>query len=374
MEPHQVQKMQVFGALVGGVAHDFNNVLSIFHGYTEILQMEMDAQSPLQAYLAEMTAAVERAKTLTAQLSNFSRATSSAPRELRLENVLLEFRKMLRRMIREDIELVTLTEEAGGWVMADPRQIESLLTNLIVNACEAMPEGGRLSIEITNEVVKRPKAGLKPGAYVRLAVSDTGIGMEKDFMARIFEPGFTSKPEGRNTGMGLFLCAGIVEQGGGKILVASAPGKGSTFAAYFPSLPSPTQEAPELPPKTEGFSGKGEKILIVEDDAPLRKSLVATLRGLGFQALCAANGDEALRILEGEREIRLVISDMVMPLLSGIEMAEIVHRRWPGVKIILTSGYSVEPPVDAIAEYATFLPKPLLRGTLIQNIRKLLDV
>ncbi|MEI6562318.1 MAG: ATP-binding protein [Verrucomicrobiota bacterium] len=375
---HQIQKMQVFGALVGGVAHDFNNVLSIFHGYTEILQMELPEESPLQAYLTEMTAAVERAKTLTGQLSNFSRATTSAPRVLRLESVVQEFRKMLRRMISENVELVILLGEESGWVMADPRQMESLLTNLVVNACEAMPQGGRLSIEIKDAVVtpaSRPaEAGLAPGAYVRLAVSDTGIGMEQDLIARIFEPEFTTKPKGRNTGLGLFLCAGIVEQSGGRILVESAPGKGSTFAVYLPALPSPVQEDLEEALPTEVFSGKGEKILIVEDDAPVRKSLALAVRRLGFQVLSAANGDEALRILEGEREIRLVIADIVMPLLSGIEMAEIVHRRWPGIKIILTSGYTVEAPTEASAEYTAFLPKPLPRGALIQTIRKLLDV
>ena len=374
MNLHQIQKMQVFGALVGGVAHDFNNVLSIFHGYTEILQMELAADSPLQEHLTEMLGAVERAKTLTAQLSNFSRATTSAPRALRLESVLLDFRKMLRRMIRENIELVTLVEEEGGWVMADPRQIESLLTNLVVNACEAMPQGGRLSIELKDEMVTRPKAGLKPGAYVRLAVSDTGIGMEEEFAARIFEPGVSTKPGGRSTGLGLFFCAGIVEQSGGKMFVESAPGKGSTFEVYLPKAPPPRPEEPTGPVRGEVFSGKGEKILIVEDDAPLRKSLVTTVRRLGFQALCAANGDEALRILEGEREIRLVIADMVMPLLSGTEMAEVVHQRWPGIKIILTSGYSVEVPAESLAENAAFLPKPIPRGALIQNIRKLLNV
>ena len=362
---------------MGGVAHDFNNVLSIFHGYTEILQMELPGDSPLQAYLTEMTAAVERAKTLTGQLSNFSRATTSAPRALRLERVVQEFRKMLRRMISENVELAILVGEESGWVLADPRQMESLLTNLVVNACEAMPKGGRLSIEIKDAVVtpgSRPaEAGLAPGAYVQLAVSDSGIGMEQDLIARIFEPGFTTKAEGRNTGLGLFLCAGIVESSGGKILVESTPGQGSTFAVYLPLLAAPPQEEPEVAIPTVGSFGKGEKILIVEDDVPMRKSLVTAVRRLGFQVLSAANGDEALRILEGEREIRLVIADIVMPLLSGIEMAEIVHRRWPEIKIILTSGYTVEVSADAIAEYTVFLPKPPPRGALIQNIRKLLD-
>ena len=366
--------MQVFGALVGGVAHDYNNLLSIFHGYTEILQMELDPANPLQAYLTEMVGAVERAKTLTSQLLNFSRAAASAPRALRLDRVVLEFHKMLRRMVGENIELVTELEEECGWVMADPRQIETLLTNLVVNGCEAMPQGGRLCIALKDAVVapasRQAKAGLKPGRYLLLTVNDTGIGIKEELLARIFEPGFTTKPQGRNSGLGLFLCTEIVEQNGGKILVESFPNQGSTFAIFLPQIEPPAQEAPA---KQEVFAGKGEKILVVEDDTPARKSLAAIVRRLGFQALCAANGDEAPRILEAEPEIRLVIADIVMPLLGGVEMAAIVRQRWPGIKIILTSGYAFEPPNETIAEYAVFLPKPIPRGALIHNIRKLLD-
>jgi len=373
---HQIQKMQVFGELVGGVAHDFNNLLAIFHGYTEILQTELAPGDPLQEYLSEMTAAVERAKTLTSQLLNFSRTTQSAPRALRLESVLMEFRKMLRRMIGEKIELVLAMEDACGWVMADPRQIETLLINLVVNACEAMPQGGRLSLELTDAVVARAshrvKAGLAPGPYVQLAVRDTGIGMEQDLLPRIFEPGFTTRPPGRNTGLGLAVCAGIAEQSGGKIFAESTPGKGSTFTVFLPLLPSPPPEAPRQKQK-EVFSGKGEKILIVEDDAPVRKSLAARVHRLGCRALCAANGDEALRILETEREIRLVIADIIMPLMGGVELAKIVRQRWPGTKVALTSGYVFEPPTDTSSNYDAFLPKPISSGVLIHTFRNLLD-
>jgi len=373
---HQIQKMQVFGELVGGVAHDFNNLLSIFHGYTEILQTELAPDNPLQEYLSEMTAAVERAKTLTSQLLNFSRTTPSAPRALRLESVLLEFRKMLRRMIGEKIELVLEMEDACGWVMADPREIETLLTNLVVNACEAMPQGGRLSLELTDVVIartsRRIKAGLAPGAYVQLAIRDTGVGMEQDLLPRIFEQGFTTKPPGRNTGLGLAVGTGIVEHSGGKIFAESTPGKGSTFTVFLPRLQSPPPEKP-LQKQKEVFSGKGENILIVEDDAPVRKNLAARMRRLGYRALCAANGDAALRILETEREIRLVIADIIMPLMGGVELAEIIRQRWPGTKIALTSGYVFDPPTDTISNYDAFLPKPISSGALIHNLRNLLD-
>ena len=359
---------------MGGVAHDFNNLLSIFHGYTEILQMEIAPGSPLQNHLNEMRAAVERAKTLTSQLLNFSRTTESAPRILRLEGVLLEFRKMMKRLIGENIELVLVMEEECGWVLADPRQIETLLINLVVNACEAMPEGGRLSIELRNVVVARThcrvKAGLEPGPYVQIAVSDTGVGMEKDLIHRIFERGFTTRHLGRNSGLGLSVCTEIVEQRGGKIFAQSTPGKGSMFAVFLPRLPSPLQGEPE---PNEVFSGKGEKILIVEDDAPVRKSLAARVRRLGCRPLCAANGDEALRILAMESEIRLVIADIIMPLMGGIELAGIVRQRWPGTKFALTSGYVFEPPTDTISNDTAFLPKPISRGALIHNLRKLLN-
>ncbi|MCX6966881.1 MAG: ATP-binding protein [Verrucomicrobia bacterium] len=365
--------MQVFSALVGGVAHDYNNLLSIFHGYTEILQMGIDPGNPLQQYLTEMMGAVERAKTLTAQLLNFSRATVSAPRELRVEKLVRDFHKMLRRMAPENIELVTELEEESGWVMADPRQIETLLSNLVLNACEAMPQGGRLCIELRDAVVapgSRPaQEGLAPGSYLRLAVSDTGVGIPKDLIRRIFEPSFTSKPPSCNLGLGLFLSSEIVEQSGGKILVESTPGQGSTFEAFLRQIPPPQE--PEAKPLPEVSFGKGENILIVEDDGPARKTLATMVSQLGYQAICAANGDEALGVLERKNEIRLVIADMVMPLLGGIRMAEIMRQRWPEIKIILTSGYAVEPPNKTMVE--VFLPKPIPRGALIQNIRKLLD-
>jgi two-component system, cell cycle sensor histidine kinase and response regulator CckA len=369
---HQIQKMQVFGSLVGGVAHDFNNLLSIFQGYTEILQMEMDAESPLQEHLNEMLGAVERAKTLTSQLLNFSRATASAPKPILLRTVLVEFHKMLRRLIGENIELVLELEEECGWVMADPRQIESLMTNLVVNACEAMPQVGRLCIALENAVIKSGKDGLEPGDYVRLAVSDTGIGMENDLVRQIFEPGFTTKTPGRNIGLGLFLCAEIAQQNSAKILVESTPGKGSTFSVFFPRLSSPSQATPK-PLEKKDFAAIKAEILIVEDDAPTRKSFLTLVRRLGIEARCASNGDEALRILEANPKIRLVIADIVMPLLGGIEMATIMRKRWPGTKLILTSGYSSEPPSEAVAEHAVFLPKPIPPGVLIQNIRNLLD-
>ena len=377
MQLHQLQKMKVFGALVGGVAHDFNNLLSIFHGYTEILQMEITPGNPLQEYLSEMISAVERAKTLTSQLLNFSRSTESAPRALRLTNLLLDFRRMMGRLISENIELVTILDEDVSWVLADPRQIETLLTNLVVNACEAMPRGGRLSIELKDALItpasRKAKAGLKPGAYVRIAISDNGIGMEKDLLPHIFDSGFTTKQTGSNNGLGLFLCAGIVAQSGGKIFAESTPGKGSTFTVFLPRIEAPSREEPAKTRKTSSM-GKGPTILVVEDDPPVQKILAAMVTRLGFQALCAANGDEALKILEDESKIRLVIADIIMPLMGGIQLAEIVRRRWPEKKMILISGHAFEPPTAPCIDNVLFLPQPITSGTLNNNLRKLLNV
>lgn len=350
-------KTSVPGELVGGVAHDFNNLLSIFHGYTEILQTELAPGDPLQEYLGEMMAAVERAKTLTSQLLNFSRPIQSAPRPLRVESVLLEFRKMLRRMVGEHIELVLTLEEECGWVMADPRQIETVLTQLVGNACKAMPGGGRLSIELC-EIALSPasrhvKAGLAAGPYVQIAVRDTSA-------------------EAKNA-VDLGICTRIVEQTGGKIITENLPGRrGRTFAILLPRLPAPPEEKPRRT-TPEVFLGKGELILIVEDDARVRKSLADRVRQLGCQALCAGSGDEALRILEAQDEIRLVITDIIMPILGGVELSEIVRRRWPAIKLVLTSGYAFDPPKNIISHSIPFLPKPISTGALTHTFLNLLN-
>jgi len=372
---NRLQKMQVFGELAGGVAHDFNNLLTIFHGYTEILQAGTKPGDPHQEYLSEMAHAVERAKALTSQLLNFSSKKPGTLEALRLGAVVMDFYKMLRRIIGENIELVTDIPEKGGWVMADPRQLETVLVNLVVNACQAMPKRGRLSIVVAETVLapgdRRVRAGWKPGPYVQMTVSDNGIGMNKAFLKRIFA---------QEPGCGLSICSGIVEQSGGKIAAESAPGKGSKFKVFLPRIAPPTSiglgNASAVSSKNAAVSfGKGKKILIVEDDIPVRKTLASLVRGFGCRVFCAANGDEALRILERERKIRLVITDMIMPLMGGIELVELIRYRWPGAKILLTSGYTFELPeiIDPKITSTVFLPKPLSRGVLAAKLRELLD-
>ena len=361
-----IQKMKVFGELTGGIAHDFNNLLTIFQGYTEILQAEFAQGDHRADYLKEMEAAVERAKALTSQLLAFSRKKKDAPRPIRLGNVLLDFSKMLRRIIRENIELVINIEEYPGWVMADPRQIEIILINLVVNACEAMPRGGRLSIEVT-----------KSGKYDQIIVSDNGVGMEESVLRSLLKPGSSQKPQEPMENLGLPTCFAIVEQIGGKLAAESTPGKGSTFRVSLTRIEfSPQESRVGATPPEVACAGKGEKILIVEDDTPLQTTVAALTREMGYQVFCAANGQEALRILERESEIRLVICDLVMPLMGGIELTEVIRRQWPEVRILLTSGYSSEPPPTTASTFnhTAFLPKPLSRGVLAGKLRELLDV
>jgi len=328
--------------------------------------METAPEDPRHVYLEEMASAVERAKELTSQLMNFCQKKQDSPMAIRLGGVLLDFRKMLRRIIGENIELVTNIEEDSGWVMVNPRQIETVVLNLVVNACEAMPHGGRLSIDLVEQA-----------RFLQIVVSDTGVGMEKTFLDRIFKPTGTSGAQESAPVLGLPTCLAIVEQIGGKITAKSTPGKGSTFRISLPRIASPITDGPKgaLPKKNAVSSGNGEKILIVEDDASAQGTVAALVRGMGYHVICAANGDEAQRILERKSEIRLVICDIVMPLMGGTELTKVIHHRWPGVKILLTSGYASAPfeKSPPILNHTAFLPKPLSRGVLAGKIRELLN-
>ena len=356
-----IQKMHAFGEFAGGIAHDFNNILTIFQGYTELLQAAMAPGDALQEYLREMEHAVERARGLTTQLLNFSRRKPSAPEPVSLGWHLMEFRKMLRRIIPQNIEL-TVDAEQASWILADLGQLDTLLINLVANACAAMPEGGRLSVTLTETATQ-----------VRIVVSDTGLGMETLLLERIFEPGFTTQP-GEHRGMGLPICAAIAKTSGGKITVRSVPGKGSAFHVVFPRIPDPATPKHSNPKPPKALKGKGEMILVVEDDFPTQKAVMTTVRRLGYRVLSAANGDEALRILQREREIRLVITDLVMPLMGGIELAELVRCQYPGTKVVLTSGYVFNPPdSETNLTQSFFLPKPVSGTVLAKTLRELLN-
>ncbi len=376
----QFQKLRVFGEFAGGVAHDFNNLLTIFHGYTEMLQAGIAADDPRQEYLGEMVGAVERARALTTQILHFNRKKETPPSPLPLGTLLLSFRRMLRRIAGEKIELTVHAEEGSGWTVVASGLVESLLLNLAANACEAMPGGGCLSLELDEIVLsssdRRVRAGWKPGPYVRVSVRDTGAGIPKGGLKRIFEPGFTTHPEREAPGMGLSLCAAIAEESGGKLTVESVPGKGSVFRLFLPRIqPSPREKLPARREAPAAF-GKGKKVLVVDDDAPVRKAVAAMVRRLGFRPLCAAHGEEALRMLEREPGIRLLIADLVMPLMGGGALAETVRERWPRVGVLLISGYTLEPPGAPVfpARSPLFLPKPLAFGALARKLRELLNV
>lgn len=383
MQLHHAQKMEVFGRLAGGVAHDFNNLLTVFSGYTDLLMSEFGECDPRREYLEEMQRAAERASALTSQLLAFGRLQRSIPREIHPGEVLMDVRKMLRRVIGEDIELVIEVGETVGLVFADPRQIETVLINLVVNARDAMPHGGRLSITVADTTLRsndlRTRRGWKPGPYVSVEVTDTGIGIDPALSSRIFEPFFTTKPPGEGTGLGLATCHGIIEQCGGQIEVESTPGRGSTFRFLLPRLRRASGgDGPGEGKKSKELSliprGKGETVLLVEDDLAVQKIYSTMLRRLGYTVICGSNGDEALRIAGVHPEICLVITDVVMPLMSGTDLAGEIRHILPRAKIVLTSGYASEPVETSGALRGTpFLPKPLSRDILASTLRNLIE-
>lgn len=376
-----LQKKQVLGELAGGVAHDFNNLLTIFNGYTEILQEECSPEAPQREFLEEMANAVERANVLTTRILNFTRTTKNPVGVIQASSVILELCRMLGRIVPKNIEWATGIEEACGWIAADHRQIEAILINIVLNACDAMPKGGRLGVELAKSVIRPTDrrvaaSGWKAGSYVQITVSDTGSGMEPTVQARIFEPFFTTKSQRGASGLGLSISANIVEQLGGKITVESIPNEGSVFHVFIPRVEPPALENGLKGKNTDRSIawGKGESILVVEDDHAVQKALAATLKRLKYKVLCAFNGEEALRIIAQNGDIRLVLSDLVMPLMGGIELAKNIRKGLPDLKLVLTSGYA-QPPEEPTTQdtYDIFLPKPLSFPVLASKLRQLLD-
>ncbi|XHR27840.1 MAG: ATP-binding protein [Chthoniobacteraceae bacterium] len=350
------QKQSVFGECARGIAHDFNNVLAVLQGYTELLQLEAEPGSENAEYLGEMMGAVGRARDLTAQIHRVSHAKPEHPVTVNLGTVLRDLKPLFRRLAREETEVTINETSTAAWVRADVLELETLLLNLAANACEAMPSGGRL--EVSCDV---------RGKSATLAVSDTGEGITADGLKRIFEPGFTTRQRQQAEGMGLAVCREIVERAGGRIACKSKPGKGSEFTVTLPLVAAPAR--PHPPESRKRPAGQGEAILIVEDDPAVRKALAAVVETLGYRVYQASNGEEAVRRLEKETKIRLVISDFFMPLMTGGELVETVQSRWPGIPVILTSGYAAP-----ISPSKSFLPKPLAITTLAQHIRKSIDV
>jgi signal transduction histidine kinase len=374
------QKMEVIGQLAAGVAHDFNNILAVIMGNNGLIVSELGPDSPLREYTEEIRQASERAAGLTQQLLIFGRKQTAQPVVLDLDDVVKDLDKMLRRLIGENIEMTIVPGKHTGRIKADSGHVGQVLMNLVVNARDAMPSGGRLTIA-TNQVTldenyTSTHPGAMPGDYVMLSVSDTGIGLTEAVKARLFQAFFTTKPLGKGTGLGLVTCQTIVQQSGGHIGVYSEVGRGTTFKVYFPRVELPLDAAAR--PIQSGPLPRGtETLMVVEDEPSLKYLTCRALNVQGYEVLPASNGQDALRVAREHKgaPIRLVVTDVVMPLMGGKVMAEWLKTTYPGIKVVFTSGYT-----DAtIAHHgmletgAEFLSKPYTPATLARKVREVLD-
>jgi two-component system, cell cycle sensor histidine kinase and response regulator CckA len=375
----QAQKMEAIGRLAGGVAHDFNNLLTVINGYSANVLENLPAQDPLFQELEEICKAGERAAALTRQLLAFSRRQVLTPRVLDLNIVVAEMDRMLRRLLGEDIHLVTTLDRSLASVYADPGQMEQVIMNLAVNARDAMPRGGRLLIETTNveldSAYEQQRSGVVPGSYVMLAVSDNGCGMDQNTQARIFEPFFTTKPPGQGTGLGLSTVFGIVQQSGGHIWVYSELGQGTTFKVYMPvSRAKPQPEKTRIAAKPATGS---ETILVVEDEDGVRNLIRTVLKRAGYQVMDARHGEEALQLAESHAgSIDLVMTDVVMPQISGRELATRLSALHPESRLLFMSGYTDSSVVQQhgfLDPQTPFLQKPFTPAVLTGKVREILD-
>jgi two-component system cell cycle sensor histidine kinase/response regulator CckA len=375
----EAQKMEVIGHLAGGVAHDFNNVLAVILGYSELL-LESAPPHPMRELIEEVRLAAERAKGLTNQLLVFSRRQTVQLVVLDLNQVVTDMEKMLRRLIGETVELTSKLGTRLGRVRADSGYIGQILMNLVVNARDAMPNGGELTIETSN-VTATPQGaetetGLPRGHYVRLAVSDTGVGITDEVKRRLFEAFFTTKPKGQGTGLGLATCQTIVKQCGGCIEVSSEVGKGTSFKIYFPCVDEPLDGTAFLA-KIRPLPCGTETILVVEDEPSLRHLASTVLQAQGYTVLSANSGQDGLRVAREHKgpPIRLVISDVIMPQMSGNVMAEWLKATYPDLRILFTSGYTDAAIVQhgVLDPGVSFLAKPYTPSTLASKVREVLD-
>jgi len=375
----QSQKMEAVGRLAGGVAHDFNNLLTVILGYSQILAEGAPAGSRLADSTTQIKSAADRASGITRQLLAFSRKQVLSPRVINLNDSILNLDSLLRRLIGEDIEVLTVPANDLGSVKADPGQIEQIIMNLALNSRDAMPQGGKLTLETANveldEAYARDHQPAEAGRYVMLAVSDTGHGMTPETQTRIFEPFFTTKEVGKGTGLGLSMVYGIVKQSGGYIWVYSEPDRGTTFKIYLPRVDQPV-EAKDAESRPRSMQRGSETILLVEDDPQLRQLSSSVLAHCGYKVLTAGGPEEGLAICkENHRDIRLLVTDVVMPKMNGRQLAEQILLVSPNIKVLYISGYTS----NAIVHYGVldaglwFLPKPFTLSALIAKVREILD-
>ena len=375
----QAHKMEAVGTLAGGVAHDFNNLLTAILGYADLLRRELPPETSGRRRVDEIVRAAGRAATLTRKLLAFSRKQVLAPRTLDLNAELADMSDMLRRVITEDIDLVFPTEPGHAMVRADPGQIEQVVLNLVVNASDAMPQGGRLTIETRSveldEAYAARHVGAQAGPHVMLAVSDTGCGMDAETRSRLFEPFFTTKAPGKGTGLGLATVYGIVKQSGGNIWVYSEVGLGTTVRVYLPRA-ADTLMPSEVVRGVEAVSAGSETILVVEDEESIGALTAEILRGCGYTLLTATNGRQAYELLMNQPQpIDLLLTDVVMPQMNGRELAELARAARPDLAVLYVSGYTDEAIVGRglLAQEVNFLQKPFTAEDLMRKVREVIE-
>ncbi len=374
----QARRMETIGRLVGGVAHDFANLLTLIAGYSDILLNRIGERDPLRPEIDEIRKAANRGAHLTGQLLGFTRGHASESKAIDLNALIVEMQRMLRPIIGEYVDLQTALAPEPVNVVADPGQMEQVIMNMILNARDAMPGGGQILIQSANSELGEPAArahGLPPGSYVLLSISDTGHGMDAETIDRAFQPFFTTKDRGKGTGLGLSTAMGIVRRSGGDIWVRSAPGAGASFTVCLPQVQHPHETADTANTISVAPAGN-ETVLLVEDEESVRRLLKHVLEKRGYRVLEARDGREALDIFEQRgNDIHLVLTDMVMPGMNGRELGESIRRIRPDARIIYMSGYTDDVLVrtGAIGPGISFLQKPLRPEVLAAKVREALD-
>jgi two-component system, cell cycle sensor histidine kinase and response regulator CckA len=373
----QSQKMDAVGRLAGGIAHDFNNLLTVINGYSSMLMERLDLSDDVRGDLGSIARAGERAASLTAQLLSFSRKAMAQPKTIELRDALAEIEPMLRRLIRENVELVTVVHAVGVNIKVDPTQFEQVIMNLVINARDAIEEAGRITIEVGrvefDSEMSRLHGNVEPGPYAMLAVSDTGRGMSAKVQERIFEPFFTTKELGQGTGLGLATVYGIVKQSGGTIWVYSEESVGTTIRIYLPLASPPLNR--ELERETETVDHGPATILLVEDDQAVRRIASEVLRKRGYEVVQAANGEEALALAETTPDIDLLVTDVIMPKLGGRALAEKLARSFPDLKVLFISGYTENAAIQlgTMTAGSNHLAKPFSPDRLARRVSEILS-
>ena len=366
------QKMEAVGRLAGGVAHDFNNMLTAISGYNQMVLDELRPGDPLRDYAEEIAKAAGRAGAITRQLLVFSRRQMLEPRIISVNAVISQIEKMLHRLLGEDIRLTLDLQEDVANIKADPNQLEQAIVNLAVNARDAMPTGGQIFLQSANvrldETYVQTRLGVQPGDYVIIAMTDTGHGMDAETRRRIFEPFFTTKEKGKGTGLGLSSVYGMVKQSGGDIWVYSEPGKGTTCKLYFPQVHRAAETIAAQPERTEPLARA--TVLLVEDEQAVRELTGRMLQRLGYSVLPAASGREAIEVSKSfAGRISILVTDVVMPEMSGPQVADALLAKRPDMRVLFLSGYTEHSAISqGIGSEVNFLPKPFSRETLATKL------